>query len=102
MSYSDDELIAMIYAAIKQHVFPEPTIQFDLNTPLSEIGMSNHDLGHDSKAFLNLAETIIDIEVNLKIFVEDDEYFSFKTIGDILAALKKQLANSDCCEEAEY
>lgn len=101
MTYSDDELVAMIYAAIQQHVYPKPTIDYNLDTPLAEIGMLNHDLGHDSKAFLNLAETMIDIEVNLKIFVDDEEYFAFKSLRDILNAIKKQLENSESEKESE-
>lgn len=101
MTYSDDDLIAMIYAAIEQHVFPKPTIDFNLDTPLAEIGLSDSDLEHDSRSFLNLAETMIDIEINLKIFVDDEEYFAFKTLRDILNAIKKQLANSESKKESE-
>lgn len=99
--YSDDQLLALIRAAINEHVLPAPEIQFNLDTPLSEIGLSHENFTHESRSFLNLTETINSLEMSLKIYISDDDYDNLLTVQDILNALKKELANSESEKESE-
>ncbi len=93
MMISDEDLEKLIYEAIREHVRPNVEKEFNLDTPISEIGLSDDKNWHESSAWLNLAETITSLEVSLRVYLTDDDYFGFKTVRDIFLALKRELEN---------
>jgi len=98
---TDENLEKLIYEAIREHVQPTIEKDFNLDTPLSEIGMLDDKDWHASSAWINLVDTIVGLEVSLKVYLSDDDYFSFKTVRDIFVSLKKELKNSIPGEEED-
>ena len=90
---TDENLEKLIYEAIREHVLPTIEKDFNLDTPITEIGLSDDKHWHESSTWVNLAETVTSLEVSLEVYLTDEDYFSFKTVRDIFLALKRELEN---------
>ncbi len=92
MTYTDEELVALIRETIEDIVSADCLSEFSLDAKLVDICLDDHhSAGTKVVNSADLIHVVRDLEEILGINIPDDEFFVFKTVGDIFYAFRKKL-----------